>query len=180
MRCELCGGSPDKFYWRESVRGWRTIEFCDDCTCDVPEHALPDYLENRVMVGTPHKLALMFACQTPPMSNTDREFLQDTHETGKKYISQIARFPNDPRAWVTGKSDLQRICEQENWGCEGLLNVKATDMGYKPPDRIGLDPVLLEEYTQRAINNDPGLAEKPREEVREKVRNRIQPHWAKK
>lgn len=180
MTCEICAKNPPShFYWHRSPAGWRAIDFCADCVNGVDECVLPDYLVQRVLKGNSHNLALMFATATPPMSNSDREFLQGTHETGKKYISQLARFPNDPRAMVSCKGDVIKICEQEGWACEGLVNVKGNDFGKSPPKSIDVAEDLVQFHMERAIDKDPGLATLPREEVREKVRNRIKPHWSK-
>ncbi len=104
----------------------------------------------------PHKLAEMFALASPPMSNTDREFLEgqggcydqfdgneligDFHRyqakqhgvdtTGKVYLSGLAAYPGDPRAWVAGRGDAQRVLEERGWGCEGSVKTKAD---VKPP-----------------------------------------------
>ena len=125
-------------------------------------------------------LAEMFALQAPPMSNSDREFLHDTHETGKKYISQIARFPNDPRALVSSRGEVQKICEQNGWGCEGAVTTKVNDLGREPPAEVGLAEHLVEKYATEAVAKHPELALKPAEEVREMVKERHTPHWAKK
>lgn len=180
MTCELCGGKPDHYCWhRSSGRGWRTIDFCEACVDGVDWEVLPEYLESRVLLGNGHNLALMFATATPPMSSSDKEFLQNTHETGKKYITQLARYPNDPRALVSCRGDVQRICEQEGWGCEGLVNVKANDFGMAPPKPVDIDEALVQEYMGKEIERDPGAALMRRGDLREKVRNRIKPHWSK-
>lgn len=180
MNCEICRGQADHYCWHRSPgRGWRTIDFCSSCVVGVDWDVLPEYLENRVLLGNGHNLALMFATQRPPMSSSDKEFLQDTHETGKKYISQLARYPNDPRAWVSSRGDVLRICEQENWDCSGLVNYRATDLGTAPPPRIDIAEDIVQREMEREVEKNPGAATMRREDLREKVRNRIKPHWSR-
>jgi hypothetical protein len=45
--------------------------------------------------------------------------------SGKRYLSGLARFPGDPQAWVTSKSDVKKLCESRGWGCEGAVKVTA-------------------------------------------------------
>lgn len=34
--------------------------------------------------------------------------------TGKVYLSSLAEYPGDPRAWVSGKDDVKRVCKERN------------------------------------------------------------------
>lgn len=96
---------------------------------------------------------------------------------GKVYLSSLAAYPGDPRAWVDGRGDVQRVCEERGWQCDGSVQVK----GVKAEP---LDVPIAEDIVQRemalAQAGDPGLAEKSAEEVREKVVAKITPHWKKK
>ncbi len=146
----------------------------------------------------------MLALQSPPMSNTDREFLQgnvngsqferkpahgDAYAKvakkagqsvkGKIYLSGLARFPGDPEAWVEGRGDVKRLIESRpGWSCDGAVTVRQPREEQSPP--VDIAPSLVEELAQDAMENDPGLAEKPAEEVREKIRSKHKPHWSKK
>ena len=101
--------------------------------------------------GQSARLAEMLALGAPPMSNTDREFLegrcngnqfdggplrQDIGDRfrkvaeaagqsvkGKVYIGGLARFPGDPHAWVSDRGDVKRIVEGRGWKCEGSVEV---------------------------------------------------------
>jgi hypothetical protein len=104
------------------------------------------YLQMRAD-GVTHKLAEMLALQAPPMSNTDREFLEGTQNqfvgdektgdlfkkianrrgvsvTGKHYVGGLAKFPGDPEAWVGSRGDVKRVLEDRGWGSEGAVNVE--------------------------------------------------------
>lgn len=149
----------------------------------------------------PSKLREMLEARTPPMSNTDREFLegrggcydqfngsymgefyrreaklagQDT--TGKVYLSSLAAYPGDPLAWVSGRGDVQRVCEQRGWNCHGSVNVKSEP---QQPEQIALAPDIVEREVQQIVAECPEPL-KPREvaDIREKVIENRTPHWA--
>ncbi len=112
--------------------------------------------------GGAERLAAMFAAGAPPMSNTDREFMegrcngnqfeknpqigdklaQDAKAAGvstkgKVYLSGLAAYPGDPRAWVGGRGDVQALCEERNWTASGSVTVKGDrsrpESNVKPP-----------------------------------------------
>jgi hypothetical protein len=59
----------------------------------------------------------------------------DTH--GKRYLSGLARYPNDPEAWVSDLSDVGRVVRERGWNCEGALDVTSFGPGPArdvPPD----------------------------------------------
>lgn len=102
--------------------------------------------------GESHKIAEMLAFRKGPRIETDSTFMagslnepfgsQGDHPLtvarykaeakrakisteGKKYLSGLARFPGDPKAWVTGRGDVRRVCEERGWECTGSVKVKA-------------------------------------------------------
>lgn len=97
---------------------------------------------------------------------------------GKVYLSGLAERPGDPEAWVSGRGDVQRVLEKRGWGSDGAVKVK-TRNDVAPPPPIGIADDLVETYTERRIEADPGQAERPREEVKAEVRDAIKPHWVK-
>lgn len=143
--------------------------------------------------GASHKWAEMLALQSPPMSNTDREFLEGSGEQfaktphmgdyyksvaerhgknvkGMKYISGLARFPGDPDAFVTGRGDVQRVCEARGWDCDGSVKVKG-----RKPEPIGPYRVADDIVADRAMDlMDAGLA-KNAEEATHKAREQLSP-----
>lgn len=151
--------------------------------------------------GCAHGLAEMLALQKAPRGVSDGTFLagkwnqfQDTPHIGdvyksaavaggqcvkgKVYLSGLAEYPGDPRAWVETREDVRKVCEDRGWNAEGSVNVKGAK-GDTPPLDVGLAPDLVEGYAQAAVEADPGLAERPAEEVREMVKDKMAPHWAK-
>lgn len=87
---------------------------------------------------------------------------------GKKYLRQLAKFPGDPQAWVDGKGDVQRILAKRGWGAEGAVTVQEREP-LNPPKEIILAEDIIRDKMQAMIQADPGLKEKPREELRENV-----------
>lgn len=84
--------------------------------------------------------------------------------TGKEYISQLAKFPCDPEAWVSDASDVKRICEKNNWGCEGMVNVKAHETPPEPDIPIAKN--ILDRRTQAVLERNPEL---PLEDARQRA-----------
>jgi hypothetical protein len=146
--------------------------------------------------GQSHNMAEMLACRAVPGIRTDSTFMRGSHVApvnpkirevarkagvvtdGKKYLGQLARYEGDPQAWVSGRGDIQRVCERNGWGCEGAVSVKAPplegikrDGPYRPADDI------VQAAMDREIAKDPGLASTPqkRAELFEATRERISP-----
>jgi hypothetical protein len=98
------------------------------------------------------RLAEMLALQSPPMSSSDREFLEGKVDNGhlfgggplaedmgerykkvaeaggqnvkgKVYIGGLARVPGDPEAWVSDRGDVKRVIEARGWKCQGAVEV---------------------------------------------------------
>lgn len=154
--------------------------------------------------GQSHSLAEMFAFQQPPMSDTDREFLEGqggcydqfpgemaavgdfyrkkaeaagVNITGKVYKSSLANEPGDVRAWVSSKDDVKRICEERGMGCTGAVNVPLrTDV--KPKAKIPIADDLVAEAVEARIDENPDLAHK--KDLWEETREAIKPAWADK
>ncbi|NJL70164.1 MAG: hypothetical protein HC888_00520 [Candidatus Competibacteraceae bacterium] len=100
------------------------------------------------------KLEIMLLTMQPPKACTDVEFLsghcngnqfgqspmsekignyyrkvaesEGQNVKGKVYLSGLARYPGDPKAWVADRGDVTRVCEERNWGCTGLVETKTT------------------------------------------------------
>jgi hypothetical protein len=147
------------------------------------------------------RLAEMLEAGQPPMSLTDREFLEghangsqfDGQEfvgdyykgiaakagvdvKGKVYLSGLAAFPGDPEAWVSGRGDLARVAEKRGWGVQGAVDVPLTNVaeptGGGVADSIVEDKVLdIVESSEEPIK-DIG-------ELKHEVREKLKPHWAK-
>ncbi len=98
--------------------------------------------------------------------------------TGKVYLSGLAEEPGDPRAWVSGRGDVRRLLEERGWNSQGAVN--HTTERSEPPPAMDIAPDLVTELAEKAVEQDPGLAEKDSQEVRETIKARHKPHWSKK
>lgn len=152
--------------------------------------------------GCSHTLADMLVHRKPPMSNTDREFLEghcngNQFESmpaignwykrqaeaagqdvkGKVYINSLAAFPGDPQAWVSGRGDLEAVVRERDWSCQGSSNIKGERKGEGPADTRVADDLVESKMIDR-LEGDPTLAFKGREALFEETREQIQPHWA--
>lgn len=167
-------------------------------------HRWAHYCECR-HEGTGHKLSLMFALQKPPMSNTDREFLEGhcngnqfegcpelgelyrreaaavgVDVTGKVYLSGLAEYPGDPRAWVSGRADVEAVCQERGWGCKGAVNIKAAELAEAPKSTPIADDIVEDRVLDILEEMPEGDAAKVDVvELREKVTEELTPHWAR-
>lgn len=155
--------------------------------------------------GTSETLAEMFALGQPPMSDSDREFLEgfcngnqfedepwagDMYRkeakaagvsiTGKVYKSSLADYPGDPTAWVSDRADVRRVCEEKGKACVGAVN-------YRPPAPISgpkdepLAPDIIGTKVSEIIDGLP-VADRPHvdtADLAEQVREALSPHWSK-
>jgi hypothetical protein len=156
--------------------------------------------------GTSPALAEMFALALPPAANSDREFLEgrggcydqfkgqshigDHHArvarqhgvdiTGKVYMGGLARFPGDPEAWVSGRGDVRRICEQRGWGCEGAVSLPVTNVA-EPERSFHVAPDLVEDRMAAVLEQMPPeeAACVDTQDLRAQAEESLKPVWAK-
>lgn len=136
--------------------------------------------------GQSHAMAEICALRKPPgANNTDRAFLEGRQNgeqlaglppqlakraaaeykkatgrsvpQGSVYVSQLARRPNDPRAFVDSVGDIKRRCEQAGHACEEL-GVEGVDL--PPPPKKKLSNMLMTQHIQRGIRR--AVAENPK------------------
>lgn len=107
-----------------------------------------------------------------PFLNTDATFMEGTELTGgKKHLRQLARFRGDPRATVSSRGEVQRICEQDRKICEGMVNVKIEEP--EPPKRIAIAEDIVDRETAKMLKGTRGVPAKKKAELREAVRDKI-------
>lgn len=190
-------------YLREAA--WVTLLACG-AGAEYPRVSRHDdeqaaYVAQR-LDGAAHRLAEMLATATPPGAMTDREFLyghcngnqfeatpeagdayrrvaeangQDT--TGKVYVSGLAEYPGDPRAWVSGRGDVARVLDERGWGAEGAVSRPVTRVG--EPMNCALAEDIIEDKLLDVIDaaGDDARGLNLADE-REKIVRRHKPHWA--
>ena len=133
--------------------------------------------------GTSHKLAEMLAMKRGPSLSTDTRFRADLSDdpfdgvpeqfklayaakatkaginpTGKHYNGLLARFPGDPEALVSDRSDIRRVAEKRGLGVE--CGPVKTKMREAPPDEepYRVAPDIVEREVNRQIKE---AGEKP-------------------
>lgn len=139
----------------------------------------------------------------PPKSNTDVEFLigiengrqfqqrpeqgdfyrkeaekRGMNVKGRKYIGSLARFPGDPEAWVSGRGDVQKICEERGWGSEGAVKVKQRprEESHKPVD---VAPDIVDREVAKIAQSER-LNQQQKMDLKEKVKKRLTPSHKKR
>lgn len=161
-----------------------------------PIQSVQEFYEQMRRKGESHLLAEALALRAAPRANTDREFFEGhcngnqfagDEATGDRlakiaqshgyqpsrndvYISQLAKFPGDPAAFVPatgGRSHIKRVCEKRGWGCEG--SVKTRKASRAPAQAVPLAEDIVQKTIKEQVAQDPGLARKPKAELREMV-----------
>lgn len=86
---------------------------------------------------------------------------------GKIYQGQAARFPGDPRAWISHQDDLRKLAEED--GAEvPMFGIKGRDVEPKPPAPVPED--LIDKRVEKLVEAGKVERHKARsEEVREAV-----------
>lgn len=166
-------------------------------------NAVKEHYQRCLSEGTSPKLAEMFATGQPPACMTDSVFLEghcngnqfestpylgdhykqvaESHGQdvkGKVYKAGLARFPGDPLAWISGRGDVQRICETRGLDCEGAVTINAR----RPRGVAGVDIAddILEEKVQDLLEKSVEPLQESRQELKEKIKDKIKPHWKKR
>ena len=153
--------------------------------------------------GCSESLAEMLALGEPPMSNTDREFLegrggcydqfqgqpeigdyyaavagaQGVDITGKVYLSGLAAYPGDPRAWVGGRGDVRSVCEERGWGCTGSVNMPVTRVA-QPDGGFHVAADIVEDRVAEILQQVEEPQAVDTEDLRDQVEQRLKPVWA--
>jgi hypothetical protein len=152
--------------------------------------------------GTSHSLAEMFALGKPPMSDSDREFLEgrggcyDQFEgndflgdfygrqakkagvdtAGAVYLSGLASYPGDPRAWVRGKGDVKKLCEERGYSARGAVNATGRQV---EPRRVALAEDIVDGLVEKRLEGIPAGEKVDLPALREEVKAAHTPGWAK-
>ncbi len=115
-----------------------------------------------------------------PQSVSDVEFLKG-QDTGKKYLPQFARFPGDPRAVVSSRGEVQKMCEQEGRGCDGLVKVKERpreEAPQSPCEGVDVADHVLNALVRKEFAGQT-VTVKEVKRKREEIRQRVKPPWKK-
>ena len=98
---------------------------------------------------------------------------------GKKYIASLARHPGDKEAWVSGRSDVQAVCEARGWGCEGAVSTPFVAKDPNAVPAVGIAPDILNDAITKELEGKD-LSQREVLDTAEKVKDRLMPSWKKK
>lgn len=156
--------------------------------------------------GVSPRLAEMLALRSPPRANTDREFFEGHcngnqfsgaedhgdylrtqaqrhgHTPGRNdvYVSQLARFPGDPEAFVPasgGRSHITGLLKKRGWGASGTVSVAAKEVEFSPTPDTPLAGDIVRRHARKRLKDNPDMTAKQKRELREQI---IQDHGFKK
>lgn len=200
--CDFCHKNdtgPDDLVLFEG----KVLSVCWRCRLGVPYDLMYDFVRS-VLAGTSPRLAAMLVTQQTPVIHTNDTFgarwkrggdqfadLPVTHQQeyvrhakaagvtvhGRQYMSGLAEYPGDPRAWVGSKDEAIAVLKDRGWGCDRLgVKAKVSD-GPAKESPLGEDIVRrhMENYLQDVPKE--GRTKKLLEETRERV---IETHGRKK
>lgn len=90
------------------------------------------------------------------------------------YIPQLARFPGDPEARVTSKSDIRKLMERRGWSCEGLVDCDRLRLS-GPPERYEVADDIVQRKVEDVIEREHGgkVSEAKRRELMEQWKERM-------
>ena len=167
--------------------------------------AIQAHYERCIAEGTSETLAEMFSLGQAPSPQTDATFTSgwcngnqfedqpwvgDLYKreavaagvdiTGRRYLHQLADYPGDPRAWVSDRGDVRRVCEEAGRHCRGAVNYNPPAPTSGPVDAPLADDIVFEKVAEIVS----GLPEADRPHVdtldlAEQVREVMAPHWSK-
>ena len=149
--------------------------------------------------GESHNMAVMLASQSAPKAETDRELFVGIGSLDKQfdgrevelghvvkqakskgynpqphdmYISSLARYPGDPKAFVSpsgGRGQIKEVCENRGWQCDGSVKVKGRQAEADPLSGARLaDDLADQQIASRAIN-DPAILRASKKEARQQM-----------
>ncbi len=95
---------------------------------------------------------------------------------GKKYLSQLARFPGDPEAFVSSRGDVQKVLEARGWGSDGAVNVKARQVDVKPAAPVEVADDIVHRETQSDLDGQT-LTIKEYKEKFARTKEKIKPKY---
>lgn len=97
--------------------------------------------------------------------------ITDTIKGGYQYLPQLARFPGDPEAHVSSRSEIKRVLSERGWGAEGIVECEPKRHGdgkYTPAQDI-VDDVVAQEISEKGIKpTEDNIAE-----LRDKAKKRL-------
>jgi hypothetical protein len=94
--------------------------------------------------------------------------------TGKVYSRPLASGPGDPEAWIDGKADVRRICEQRGIGCEGAVTVKGREVEPFDPETARIADDIVQTEVERRLGDNEATPQE-RADLAERVQADLSP-----
>ena len=92
---------------------------------------------------------------------------QGINPTGKVWMPQL-------NAWVGGRDDVKRICEQKNYNCDGLVTHRAHETPPPEKKRYEVDEKIVQREVNEIIETQqPDATPKERKKLVEETRTRL-------
>ena len=129
--------------------------------------------------GTSHRAAEMFATRQCPSLQTDTRWIAgtDNGRNGSVYKHQLARFPGDPKAWVTSRADCRRVAAERGMTLEGSVTYTPPELDIPnpldEPYRVS-DKIVDHEY-EVLCDTEPDAAHMPAEDLKDDIRKKLSP-----
>jgi len=90
-----------------------------------------------------------------------------------RYISQLAEYPYDPRAWVNSVAEVKQRCQQEGFSCDGAVKVKARPTD--GPGHLEVPYQVADDIVEEAVTKEIGenvVSAQERADLADKLRKR--------
>jgi len=135
-------------------------------------HIIPNHLRNeKYCVGI---IADSLKSSTPS-EDDDRYMAKIAARNGiasgaAHYFPQLARYPGDPEAFVTSKSEIKAVLQKRGWSATGIVDHDSDATKAKEPYEPA--PDLVERYVQKHIDEHPNDA-KHLPDVRQEIKKKL-------
>src|SRR5262249_44946887 len=94
---------------------------------------------------------------------------------GKVYLSSLAAYAGDPRAWVDSRGEAAKVCEERGWNMQIGGHSKVKGETPEPSAPLVMAEDLVQEKVQEVLD-EQGQDAPPVEDIREKVIERHGAH----
>lgn len=184
--------------------GQREFAICYDANGEVFEDGFATFAEACLRFESMKPVDRMLVSGVGPYLNTDSVFMEGTANgrqfqdkpglgdyykkiaqahgqdvVGKKYISQLARFPGDPEAFISSRGDVQKVLEQRGWGSEGAVRIKKRPIDVEPPPAVDVADDIVHRETQNDLDGQTITVKKYKEKFADK-KAALTPPWKKR
>ena len=98
---------------------------------------------------------------------------------GKRYLHQLAEFAGDPRAWVESRGDVQRLCEERGYNCDGMVKVKSPTKEYVDKGEYVADDIIDNYVADQieAVGDDFVPTEQQINDMKDAARDKLTPNY---